>query len=61
MRRYFIALFTVCLVSQPGFHRGYADADAKPGVHGILQHQKKKMKAAGKENRIMKNINMSVS
>ena len=42
-------------------HRGCADVDAKPGVPGIALHQKEKMKAGGKENRIMKDIKINVS
>lgn len=43
------------------FRRDCADADAKPGVSGIQQRQMKKMKASGKENKIMSDIEINVS
>jgi len=43
------------------FRRACVDADVKPGVNGIHQHQKKKMKADGKENMSMKDIEINVS
>jgi len=43
------------------FRRGCVDVDVKPGANGIQQHRKKKMRAGGKENRSMKNIEINVS
>ncbi len=43
------------------FLRAYADADARLGVNGIHQPQKKKTKAGGRENIITKDIKINVS
>jgi len=43
------------------FRRACVDADVKPGVNGIHRHQRQKMKAGGKENKIMTDIEINAS